>query len=148
MGDIGGQRLDFRNRLAAAFIAPYASHRWRSLRARAYWVSLEGWQDSIAGPLSSIADHGACEYVYAREDEFFSGIDRPQALRQRLRLWYGKLVDAVERFRPTTPSQVVDLAFMRRLVLDIGDVIEHGCDIEQAQWDAADRARHGRNGVG
>ncbi|WP_437943432.1 hypothetical protein WMF27_39095 [Sorangium sp. So ce281] len=140
MGDIDGQRLAFRKRLADAVIAPFAVHRWRSLRARSYWVSLEGWQDSIAGPLSSIANHGTCEYVYARDDELFSGIDRPQALRQRLLLWHGGLADAVERFKPTTPSQVVDLAFLRRLVLDIRELIERGCDIEQARWDAAGRA--------
>lgn len=40
---------------------------------------------------------------------------------------------------PTMPSQVVDIAFMRRLVVDIGEVIAHGCDIEQTRWDAAGR---------
>ena len=52
-----------RETIHALFIAPFASHRWGSRRARSHWVDLEGWQDRMAGPLSSIVESGGCEYV-------------------------------------------------------------------------------------
>jgi len=74
---------EFRRALEEAFIAPFASHSWLSRRGRSHWVELEGWQDSMAGPLSAIANTGGCEYVYHREDWYFAGIKDPLALKQR-----------------------------------------------------------------
>src|SRR5580704_15933667 len=62
------------------FIAPFASHRWASARGRSHWVALEGWQDSMAGPLSSITSSGGCDYVYTRDDGYFAGVSDPPKL--------------------------------------------------------------------
>jgi hypothetical protein len=53
-----GELLELREAFHAAFIVPFASHVWRSDRGRSHWVELEGWQDSLTGPLSSVVNTG------------------------------------------------------------------------------------------
>jgi hypothetical protein len=120
----------------AAFIIPFASHRWESDRARSHWVELEGWQNSMAGPLSSIANTGGCEYVYAREDWAFAGVGDPAALRVRLLEWHAGLFAGVEQFVPVTPAEAADLAFMRSVAAKMRELIERACEFEQARWSA------------
>src|SRR4051812_27507930 len=88
-----------------AFVAPFASHRWHSTRGRSHWVDLERWQDSLAGPLSKIADTGGCEYAYARDDWYFAGGADPPALRARLLEWHAGLAAGVEGFATTSPAE-------------------------------------------
>lgn len=132
---------NLREAYEAAFTAPYASHRWRSIRCRRYWADLESRQDALAGPLSCLVEHGNCEYVYAREDEYFAGVADPEGLRRRLLEWHAALAAAVERFRPTTPSQIDDLAYMRRLIADMRDLVEQACAVERARWAGEGRSR-------
>lgn len=127
---------ELRKELGALFIAPFASHGWESARGRSHWVELEGWQDSIAGPLSAIADTGGCGYVYAREDWYFGDVGDPVALRARLLEWLAGLLAGVGRFSPTTSAEATDLVFMRAVTYRIGELVEQACRVEQARWSA------------
>jgi len=127
---------------AAAMTAPIASHTWQSRRSRSHWLELEGWQDSIAGPLYSIANNGGCDYVYSRDDAYFAGVTDPPTLRRRLLEWHARLAAGVEAFCPTTPAEADDLSYMRAITEKIRDLIEQSCRVEEARW-SADR-RHGK----
>lgn len=123
---------ELRKELEAAFIAPYAAHRWLSHRTRSHWVELEGWQDSLAGPLSSIAKTGGCEYVYERDD--FVGVTDPTSLRLRLLEWHSGLVAGVETFVPATPAEVEDLEYMRIVSARMRALTERSCEIEKVRF--------------
>lgn len=138
---IAGPVTDLQEAFEAAFATPYRSHRWRSIKARRYWFELESRQDLLAGPLSSIAMNGGCAYVYTRDDEFFSGVKTPAALRDRLFEWHARLSQDVEKFSPTTPSQAEDLVYMRALLVAMIALIERACAVEQARWEAQERGR-------
>ncbi len=131
---------EFREALEALFTAPFASRRWASAAGRSHWAELEGWQDSMAGLLSSITRHGGCEYVYSREDWCFAGVNDPPALRARLLEWHTGLAGGVERFAPATSEEAADLAFMQSVVGGMRELIERACVVEQARWEAARRA--------
>jgi hypothetical protein len=142
---------EFGAELKAVFVAPFASHRWASARGRSHWVDLEGWQDSIAGPVSAVAGSGGCAYVYEREDGYFAGVSDPAGLRSRLLDWHAALAAGVEKFAPECPAEASDLEFMRSLVSGARELIEQACAVERARWDAAknaeqvaarDRGRH------
>lgn len=124
---------DLEHRFEAAFYSP-AGHRWKSERGRWAWLDLEVWQDALAGPLYSIKETGGCGYVYRRDDEHFSGVDEPVALRERLRRWYDKVVEGIDRFVPTSPAEAADLVSMRQFAADIWAFAEAACDIEQGRW--------------
>jgi hypothetical protein len=118
------------------FIDPFASHQWASPRGRSHWVELEGWQDSLAGPLMSIIETGGCEYVYPREDLYFAGVNDPPRLLERLLESHSSLAAGVERFNAVTVNETEDLAFMRSLVGQMLELVEHACIVEQTRWDA------------
>lgn len=124
---------DLQLALDEAFIEPFASHQWKSPRGRSCWVELEGWQDSIAGPISAVANTGECSYVYEREDAYFSGVNEPDSLYQRLLEWHRGLRAGVERFIPTTPSENDDLTFMHTVADKILVLIERVCETERAR---------------
>ena len=119
----------------ALFIAPFASHRWASYRGRAHWADLEGWQDSIAGPLSAIASTGGCEYVYPRIDWYFATISDPPGLLVRLLEFHAGLANGVERLSPATIAEAADLAFMRSVVVRMRELIERACVVEHVRWE-------------
>lgn len=131
---------DLRKAFDDLFVAPYAPHSWASSRGRSHWVELEGWQDSLAGPLSSVAESGGCEFVYARDDWYYASVSDPPSLLARLQEWQGGLATGVERFAPATPEEASDLEFMCSLVSRIGDFVERACSVEQSRWQAATRA--------
>lgn len=122
------------------FIAPYARHSWSSSRGRSHWVELEGWQDSLAGPLSSVAESGGCEFVYTRDDWYYAPVSDPPSLLARLQEWQGGLATGVERFTPVTPEEATDLEFMRSVVSRMRELVERACFVEQARWQAAKQA--------
>jgi hypothetical protein len=126
--------MDLREAYELAFTAPYASHRWRSIRGHRHWMELEASQDLMAGPLYAIVNTGGCGYVYAREDEYFVGVTQPCELHARLLEWHVGLVRAVDRFTASTPSQTVDLAYMRYVLAIMRDLIERGFEVERARW--------------
>lgn len=126
--------MDLREAYRLAFTAPYASHRWRSIRGRPHWVDLEPWQDAIAGPLCSIVNSGGCDYVYARDDAYFTGVTEPRELHARLLEWHARLARGVDRFVANTPSQVADLRYMRDVLTLMRNVIEQGLQVENARW--------------
>jgi hypothetical protein len=128
---------DLREAFEALFTAPFASHPWASARGRSHWLELEGWQDAMAGPLSSIARDGGCGYVYPRQDEYFAGVGDPTGLRARLLEWHTGLAAGVERFAPATPSEAADLEFMRSVVGRMRELVERACVVEWARWEAA-----------
>ncbi len=127
---------ELQDALRAAFIAPFASHKWQSRRSRSHWVELEGWQDAIAGPLFSITETGGCEYVYSRDDEYFVGVVGPATLRRRLLEWHSKLASGVEEFIPETTAEADDLSYMRAIAEEICDLVERSCRIEEARCQA------------
>lgn len=129
-------KSDLRRRFEAAFY-PSFRHQWESERARWDWVDLEPSIDALAGPLYSIVETGGCAYVYPRDDGYFTGVDEPDTLRERLRHWHEKLVEAIDRFVPTSPAEAADLASMRHFVAEIWAFTEEACDIEHARWAAA-----------
>ena len=124
---------DLRESFQAALTAPYASHRWLSTGGHSHWVGLAGWQDSLAGPLSSIARTGGREYVYARDDWYFAEVNDPAGLRARLLEWHDGLTAGVEGFAPATPDEAADLAFMRGLVGDMRRLVEAACELERTR---------------
>jgi len=96
----------------------------------------------LAGPLHSITETGGCAYVYARDDAYFSGVDDPVALRERLRDWHARLVEEIGDFVPTSPDEAIDLGSMRQSAADIWAVVEAAWAIEHDRWMAdAGRAR-------
>jgi hypothetical protein len=119
------------------FIAPFASHRWASRRGRSHWVDLEGWQDTMAGPLTGIAETGGCGYAYARDDQYFAAISDPAGMRARLLEWHAGLATGVGRFVPVDSDEADDLEFMRTLVGRMRELIERACVIEQARYRTA-----------
>ena len=121
----------------AAFTAPYSLHRWRSKRARRAWSMLEGWQDSLAGPLTSIINTGGCAYVYERGDTYFKGVTDPATLRARMLSWHDSLAAGVERFAPRTGGQWSDLGYMRSLVVQMRALVEWGCEVERQRFEAS-----------
>jgi hypothetical protein len=117
-----------------AFIYPFSGHRWRSRRGRAHWQDLEGWQDRLAGPVSSVVKCGGCAYVYFRDDEYFEGVDEPAALRKRLRGWHNKIVEGLDRFVPASTAEAADAASMRLFASEMWAVVEQAIGVESARW--------------
>jgi len=118
----------------AAFVEPYASRQWASMRAKSYWVDLEGWQDSIAGPVSSIVQNGGCEYVYQRTDWGFAGVDDPESLKRFLLGKHSGLSSAVEQFEPASDAESADCVYMRAQIGAMRSVIERATEIESRRW--------------
>jgi hypothetical protein len=131
---------DLRKAFDDLFVAPYTSHTWASSRGRSHWVELEGWQDSLAGPLSSIAESGGCEFVYTRDDCYYASVSDPPSLLSRLQEWQSGLATGVERFAPATPEEAADLVYMRSVVSRMEDFVERAYSVEQSRWQAAKRA--------
>ena len=117
-----------------AFIAPFASHQWQSARGRSHWVDLEGLQDSLAGPLISIASSGGCGYVYHRKDGYFSGVVDSESLHSRLLEWHAGLLAGIEAFCPATAAEVEDETYMREIAGMMRVLVERGCEMEAARW--------------
>jgi hypothetical protein len=127
----------------ALFIAPFDSHCWASVVGRSHWIELEGWQDSLAGPLSAVAKSGGCEYVYHRDDWYFAAVCDPPSLRAQLLEWHTGLSAGVERFAPSSPAEVADLEFMRSVVGRMRELVERVCAVEQVRWQSARHAEPG-----
>jgi len=123
-------RADFE----AAFVFPFNGHAWQSERGRERWADLEVVQDSLAGPLHSIVESGGCAYVYAREDEFFSGVDGPAALHARLGKWHGELMARLDEFAPTSAAEAADLEAMRQFATAMWMVTERAIEVERTRW--------------
>lgn len=121
---------DLKEAFDAVFIAPIAQRRFKSARGRSHWLEAEGWTDSIAGPLWSIVDSGGCEYVYTREDQYFTGVHDPASLRKRLLEWQTRLGSKVEQFAPVSDAEHEDLRFMKSLVAAIRAIIERAIKVE------------------
>lgn len=128
---------DLRQAFQITFIEAYTSHRWEVSRSRSYWVELEPWQDSIAGPLHSIIESGGCEYVYCRGDSYLAKVDDPESLRQRLLEWHANLAAGVEKFTPASPAEERDLSFMQKLVDDMRVLIDLAMKVEARRWQAS-----------
>lgn len=129
-----GTESELKRRYEEAFYFP-ARHCWESVRGRSIWIDLEVLQERLAGPIFSVKETGGCAYVYLRNDAYFSGVGCPVALRERLRQWHSELVDDIERFVPTSPSEAADLASMRRFASEIWTVVDEACDIEHIRWE-------------
>ena len=119
------------------FTTPFASHQWASKRGRSHWVELEGWQDAIAGPLLSVIKTGGCDYVYTRQDGYFSSVSGPRELRTRLLEWHAGLIADVERFDPSDEHEETDLEFMRSVASRMRELVEQACILEQDRWTAS-----------
>jgi len=124
---------DLRVAFEAAFYAQ-SSHGWNSERGRAFWSSLEGWRDSIAGPVYSIVMKGDCEYVYTRGGHYFTGVSEPKSLQSRLLDWQAELVDTVEEFTPASSAEEEDLASMRLRAAAMRSVIDRAIEVESRRW--------------
>lgn len=127
--------LKLKEKYHLLFITPFASHHWASKRGRSHWVELEGWQDSLAGPLSAIAGSGGCEYVYSRDDSYFAAVHDPASLRLQLLERHDGLATGVEQFIPATPGETVDVEFMRSVVSKLRGLIDRACAVEQQRWE-------------
>ncbi|MFN6572576.1 hypothetical protein [Dendronalium sp. ChiSLP03b] len=53
-----------------------------------------------AGSLHSIAMRGECEYVYQRDDWYFSSVTDPASLHIRLMSWLEELISGIGQFQP------------------------------------------------
>ncbi|GGZ34081.1 hypothetical protein [Asticcacaulis endophyticus] len=115
----------------AAYIFPLAQYAWQSERGRSCWIDLEIWQDALAGPIYSIINDGNCAYVYARNDDYFAGVNDATALYARLQQWHGKLSTGLESFIPTTYAEKSDLTAMRQFARQMWLVAEKAVTIER-----------------
>lgn len=113
-------------------------YSWASARGKSQWRDLEFFQDAIAGPISSVAKTGGCEYVYSRHDQYFGGVENPNALRLRLIQWHSELASRIDRFEPVSSEEVEDLIFMRSTADKMRDAIQRAVDLELKRW----RAEH------
>lgn len=120
---------DFKRAFDRVFFVP-SSRVWKSARGRPYWVELEGWQASIAGPLYSIVENGGCEYVYARTDRAFTGVHNPESLRRSLLAWHAALVALLEKFVLASEAEEADMAFMRSNVAELRSLIDRAVEVE------------------
>jgi hypothetical protein len=125
---------DLKRSLETAFYEPRSSQSWKSARGRLYWSGLEDWRFTIAGPLDSIVTKGNCEYVYARNDQYFAGVHDPGALRSRLLEWHAALASRVERFAPASEAELADLMLMQSLVASMRSLIDHALEVESRRW--------------
>lgn len=123
------------NRFNAAFYV-LTKFNWKSKRAFFHWIDTEHLQTYLAGPIYSVVHHGACDYVYGREDDYFRDVDNPRALRNRLLQWHGQMVAIIDGFDPTSPAESADLFSMRQFASDMRNVIEAACAIEQRRWES------------
>lgn len=117
----------------AAYTFPFSKYSWRSARGRACWHNLEGWQDALAGPVSSIARNGGCSYVYTRDDQHFAGVNDPSALYSRLKDWHGRLIAALDDFVPASETEEIGLASMREFASAMWAVTEEAVEVERAR---------------
>jgi hypothetical protein len=129
-------RADLSVMVHDAFIEPYSSHSWASARGRSHWRELELLQDAMAGPVCSVIKGGGCEYVYTRDEQYFAGVDSPDALRLRLTQWHSEFASRVSRFEPASNGESVDLVFMQDTVQKMLDVIQFAADLELKHWRA------------
>jgi len=116
-----------------AFVAPYASHLWRSGRARNHWTDLEGWQDSMAGPISTVAESGDCRYVYLREDSYFAGVKDADKLLDRLMKWHIGLVAGINRFVPQSSDEIEDIEYMHKTANTMLQLVLQTYEIERVR---------------
>lgn len=124
------------DQFSAAFYAP-AKFNWKSRRALFHWIDREHLQTYLAGPVYATVEHGGCEYVYGRQDDYFRNVESPAALRNQLRQWHSQMAAIVDTFVPACPAETADLVSMRRFVSDMGNVVEAACDVEQRRWESA-----------
>ena len=120
-------RADFE----AAYIFPLAQYAWQSERGRECWIDLEVWQDALAGPVYSIINDGNCAYVYARNDEYFAGVNDATALYALFQQWHGELSAGLDSFVPTTDAETIDLTSMRQFAHHMWVVAEKAIEIER-----------------
>lgn len=118
----------------SAFIVPFASHSWQSARGRSHWVEMEGWQNSMAGPISSVAKRCECDYVYQRDDWYFANVVNPETLHHRLMEWHAGLLAGLMRFEPTSVAETEDLKYMQCVADKMRALIEQACEIERVRW--------------
>lgn len=130
---MGSELAEYARAYEEAFIAPFASHRWLTSRGRSHWIEMEGWQNSMAGPLSAIARTGGCEYVYHRGDSYFADVHDPAALHQRLLVWHAGLLTGLDNFSPRTSEESEDLNYMRSVAEQIVVLINWGVRIEEVR---------------
>jgi hypothetical protein len=134
VADAARSRIDSSNLKAlfqAAFTDPYASHAWASAKGKSHWREMECLQDTMAGPLCSVIKRGGCEYVYTRNDQYFAGVDNPNALRLRLIQWHSEFVARINQFEPSSVEERDDLSFMRSTVEKMLEVIERAVELER-----------------
>jgi hypothetical protein len=134
------ENVDLNQALYAALVEPYASHYWESSRGKSFWTDLEPIQDSIAGPLYSIAKRGGCEHVYARNDRYFAGVDDPDSLRRRVLEWHSELAAAVEQFVPASDAESADHSYMRSQAVRIRELIHQAVKVEEQRWQISHKA--------
>jgi hypothetical protein len=115
------------------------SHGFASERGRSWWSELEDWRYTISGPLNSIVKKGGCEYVYARDDRYFAGVNDPESLRSRLLGWLAELAARVDGFEPASEAEHADLAFMRSCVTAMRSAIEQAIAVERRRRKEAER---------
>lgn len=116
-----------------AFIAPFASHLWQSSRARNHWTDLEGWQDLMAGPISTVARSGDCGYVYLREDAYFAGVKDADTLLDRLMKWHIGLVTGINCFVPESMDEIADIEYMYKTANMMLQLVQQTCKIERVR---------------
>jgi hypothetical protein len=116
-----------------AFIAPFGSHKWRSGRSRNHWTDLEGWQDSMAGPISAVAESGNCQYVYSREDAYFAGVKDAETLLDRLMKWHTGLVAGINRFVPASDGEIEDKEYMHKTANTMLELVLQTFEIEKVR---------------
>ncbi len=125
---------DLKVRFDTAFADPAGVRRLKSKRGRSLRIDLETWYSQLAGPLDSIIKTGGCSYVYDRDDVYFSGIEEPLKLRDRLRDWHTSLLDEINDFVPESSDEIADLNSLRRSAADVWTVVEEAWEIERQRW--------------
>lgn len=120
---------ELRGLLDASLRQPFAEYDWSSRRARWHWSQREGSLDALAGPLTAIAERGDCEYVY-RDDDRWPHVRGAEDFRVWARQAFEALRADVQEFRPGTPGEEGDFAYMLEVLGDLEAAVDLAITLE------------------
>lgn len=120
------------------FIASCHRDSWHTTAGRSHWLESEGWQDAIAGPISSILNDGGCPYVYSRPDSSFAGVHDPSSLRTWLIEWHEKVASSAARFSPRHPMpKIATGGSLESLLAAMRKLTEDAIAMESRRWQSS-----------
>jgi hypothetical protein len=131
---------ELRGLLDASLRQPLAEYDWSSRRARWYWSLREGSLDALAGLLTAIAEHGDCDSMY-RDDDRWPHVRGADDFRVWARQAFEALRADVQEFRPGSPGEEADFAYMLEVLSDLEAAVDLAIDLELRRAAARESSR-------